>query len=100
MQKGYVHFVREIYTYCDNNIVEKALFPVFVNLWGEENHTSGKDLAVMTSGIVSRLLDKKILMKISKENIFETPYGLYKILPHENLIKHDFITDRKMKLLR
>jgi hypothetical protein len=101
MRKGYTHFVREIYTYCDKHINEKALFPVFVNFWdenGEAEHTSKKDLAILTSKIISRLLEKKVLIEIPKYERFHVPYGLYKILPHEDLMRSDELFEKRSKL--
>jgi len=102
MHKGYVHFIREIYTYCDKNVGEKALFPVFVNFWdenGDVEYVSRKNLAKLTSEIISRLLDKKVLMEIPKDNKSHNPYGLYKILPHENLMRYDEFVQKKSKLV-
>lgn len=103
MRKGYVHFVREIYSYCDSNVGERALFPVFANLWNENEdatYITQKDLAVLTSQIISKLLEKKALMKIPRDENFHTPYGLYKILPHENLRRYDDFAEKKMKLIK
>jgi len=101
MEKNYVHFVKQIYTYCDNYQGEKVLFPAFTNLWNEEDwNINKKDLAVLTSRIISRLLNTGILMSTPKENRFETPYGLYEILPHVNLMKYNDLIERKMNLLR
>jgi len=103
MRKGYVHFVRGIYTYCDKHVGEKALFPVFANFWdenGEVEHVSRRDLAILTSKIISRLLDKNILMEIPKDDRSQNSYGLYEILSHETLVRHDDIDEKRMKLLR
>jgi len=99
MEKSYIHFVREIYTYCDNNIEDKALFPAFVGLWDDNEHKSKKDLAVMTSKIISRLLWKKIIIETAQKSGAENGYGLYRILPHENLVEHNDMSERRMRLL-
>jgi hypothetical protein len=102
MRKEYIHFVREIYSYCDRHIGEEALFPVFVNLWhenGEESYIAKKDLAVFTSNIISHLLDKKVLSVIHSNTSPKDAYGFYKILPHEDLMRYNPLIDKKMKLL-
>jgi hypothetical protein len=101
MRKGYVHFVRGIYTYCDKHVGEKALFPVFTNFWdenGEAEHVSRRDLAILTSKIICKLLERKVFVEIPKDTKFHTPYGLYKILPHENLMRYDELFEKKSQL--
>lgn len=103
MRKSYVHFVREIYTYCDNNVKERVLFPAFMNLWDEngyDNYITKRDLAVLTSTIISRLLKKGILRVVHSSTSPKDAYGLYKILPHENLMKYTDLAEKKMKLLK
>jgi len=124
---NYKHFEKNIHTYCDNNIGEDVLFPAFVILWDESNYISKKDLVVITSKIISDLLERRILIRVfqkegAKErpkelswryntdeygnyfdippkNGFENGYGLYRIQPHEDLIEYSDIIKRKMKLL-
>lgn len=110
MHKGYVHFVREIYSYCDRNVGEEVLFPAFVNLWhenGEDTHITKKDLSVLTSNIISHLLNKnkkkkrqKILSAIHSITNPQDAYGFYKILPHEDLMRSNYLIEKKMKLLK
>jgi hypothetical protein len=104
MHSGYFHFVKEVYSYCDNNIGQKILFPAFTNLWdenGEENtHISKKDLAIIASKIVTRLLERKILNVIPKDGKSYNPYGFYKILEHKNLMHYTDLTEKKMKTLK
>jgi len=110
MRKDYIHFVREIYSYCDENIGEKVLFPAFMNLWdenGEASYISRKDLAVLTSKIISRLLNKdkkkkreKILRVIHSNYKLHDAYGFYKIRSHKNLMHYTDLTEKKMKLLK
>jgi len=100
MEKGYIHFVKEIYTYCDNHSEEKVLFPAFVNLWDDNEHINKKDLVVITSNILFGLLNKNIIIETAQKSGAENGYGLYKILPHENLVIHDDISEKRMKLLR
>lgn len=119
---SYKHFEKNIHTYCDNSIGEDILFPAFVNLWDEDDHMAKKDLVVLASKIIADLLEKKILIRIFQrdyiddevfrddefgeyveippKNGFENGYGLYKIQPHEDLIKYSNVIKRKMKLLR
>lgn len=101
-KKDYIHFVREIYSYCDKNIGEKALFPVFTNLWnenGEYNPITKKDLAVLTSKIILRLLKRKVLKEIPKDEKSQNPYGLYKISFHKNLMRYDEFAQKESKLV-
>jgi hypothetical protein len=100
MQEGYYHFVKEIYIYCDENIGQNALLPVFVNLWEEECKIDKKDLTAITSQIANRLMKNGILEEIPKYGGFHVPYGLYKILPHENLMRQDDIAQKRTKLFK
>lgn len=100
MQKEYFHFVKEVYTYCDENIGEKALLPVFVNLWDEEFKIDKKYLTAITSQTVYRLMKNGILEEIPKYERFHVPYGLYKILPHENLMRQDDTAQKRTKLFK
>ena len=85
MDQNYIKFVREIYSFCDENIGEKILFPFFMNLWPEIDCTiEKKDLAFHTSKIVSRLISKRILKEIPKS--FDNAHGMYEILKHEKFI--------------
>jgi hypothetical protein len=80
-------FKREIYEYCDNNVRKRILFTGFTFLWalsGKERITP-KDLALLTSEIINSLVKEKILIEVPKK--FESVYGMYKILPHEILMK-------------
>jgi hypothetical protein len=101
MQKGYYHFVREVYSYCDENRGEKALLPVFVNLWEEEFKIDKKDLTAMTSRIINRLVKKEVLIEIPKYGGFHVPYGLYEILNYEeNLTRQDDLSQKRTKLFK
>ncbi len=84
MNKNYIKFVKNIYSYCDENIGEKILFPFFMYFWPEIDCTVEKrDLAFYTSKIVSRLILKGALKEISKS--FDNVYGMYEILENEPL---------------
>ena len=86
MNKSYIKFVREIYSYCDNHIGEEVLFPFFVNCLSEiECVIEKRDLVSYTSEIASKLILKNVLKEVPKK--FENFYGMYKVLPHERLIK-------------
>ena len=85
MDKNYIEFARKIYSYCDNHVGERILFPFFMNCWPEEMTIEKKDLARYTSKIVNRLILKNILKEIPKD--FDNLYGMYKVLEHEKLIK-------------
>lgn len=100
MEKNYTNFKRDIDFYCDTHLGEEVLFTAFVDLWNGNGYISKKDLVVITSKNILELLKEDVLTEVEQTNGFQSGYGLYKILPHENLIKHDFITDRKMKLLK
>ena len=54
----------------------------------------------MTSQIAYRLMNKGILEEIPKYGGFHVPYGLYKILPHENLMRQDDIAQKRTKLFK
>jgi hypothetical protein len=102
MLNGYAHFVREIYTYCDKHVDEKALFPVFVNFWdenGDSEYISKRDLTKLTSKIISKLLEKNVLLEIPKDIKSHNPYGLYKILPHKDLMRYDEFAQKRSKLV-
>ncbi len=96
--KEHYSFVRNIYNYCDENIGEKILFPVFVNLWPENYCSiSKKDLTEITSKLIKKLMNReeKILKDISNKKNFENVYGLYEILPHKELVRKNEVSDRK-----
>ena len=81
MNKNYIKFVRGIYSYCDENVGEKVLFPFFMNYWPEiDCKIQKKDLAFLTSKIANRLVSRKVLKEVEKD--FENVYGMYKILRH------------------
>ena len=83
MNKNYIKFVREIYSYCDENIGERILFPFFMNCWPESDYTIQKrDLASLTSKIVNRLISEKVLKEVKKN--FDNVYGMYEILRDKN----------------
>lgn len=79
-------FKKEIYKYCDKNVGGSCLFLGFTHLWfSKKEKITPKDLAFLTSKIINDLIGKKVLVEIPKK--FENVYGMYKILPHEKLIK-------------
>lgn len=85
MNEDYIKFVRKIYSFCDDNIGEKVLFPFFMNCWSEIDCTiEKKDLAVHTSKIVSKLISENILKEVPKN--FYNAHGMYEVLKHEKLI--------------
>ena len=95
---NYTGFVKEIYSYCDLNQCREVLFPVFMNLMQEnDNNITRNDLAVLTSKIVHKLIEKNVLRDVPNE--FENVYGTYRILEHKNLVRHGGFIDKKMKLL-
>jgi len=99
MRKEYINFIKNIYSYCDNNIEEEMLFPAFLNLWRENEESSyitKKDLAVLTSNIISHLLNKNVLSVIHSDTSSEDAYGFYKILSHENLVRNNSIVNKKI----
>ena len=97
-------FKEEIYFYCDCNNESEALFPAFVNLWpentGEKRCLSGKDLAILTSSILNGLVEKGVLELMPNYEESHSPYPLYKIKAHENLMKYDAVTEKKMELIK
>jgi hypothetical protein len=121
MQKNYSTFEKNIHTYCDNNELENVLFPAFVNLWDEDFPIEKKDLVIVTSNIINNLLKKGILQRVFQgydidcevfrkdefgeyveipyKDCFEDGYGLFKVMPHEDLVKYSDVIKRKMKLL-
>jgi hypothetical protein len=111
MRKGYAEyskkiekFKEEIYFYCDYNVSSNVLFPAFVNLWpensGQNVSLSKKDLAIITSKILWELVNKGILIEMPKDDKSHNPYGLYKILPHENMMKYNPFIEKKMELIK
>jgi hypothetical protein len=101
-------FKEAIYFYCDYNIGSNVLFPAFVNLWpensGQNVSLSKKDLAIITSSILYGLEKREdndgFLFEIPKDEESHNPYALYKILPHENLMKYNPFIEKKMELIR
>jgi len=95
MHEDILGFVRKIYNFCDEHFNEKFLFPLFVNFYPENKEYNKKDLTEFTSKIVFRLIKKGVLEEVSRDSNFHTPYGLYKILEHENLTfkKETFLKD-------
>jgi|WetSurMetagenome_2_1015567.scaffolds.fasta_scaffold1080068_1 hypothetical protein len=124
---NYKHFEKNIHTYCDSNIGQEILFPAFVNLWDTDVHIDKKYLAIMTSKIISNLLERRILIRVFQKegaeerpnelswryktdeygnyfeippkNCFEDGYGLYRVQPHEDLVNYSDVIKRKMKML-
>ncbi|MGY4884519.1 MAG: hypothetical protein ACP5NZ_02985 [Nanobdellota archaeon] len=96
-------FKKEIYFYCDYNINSEVLFPAFVNLWpenvGQNRCLSGKDLAIVTSDILQELVDKGVLIVISKDERSHNPYALYKIQEHKNLMKYNPFIEKKIEII-
>jgi len=87
MNKSYIKFVREIYSYCDNHIGKEVLFPFFMHCWPEiDCEIEKRDLAFHTSKIVGRLVLKGVLKEIPKS--FDNVYGMYAVLEHKKLIKN------------
>ena len=77
-------FEKKIYSYCDENVGEKFLFPIFVNFWPEENCLiRKKNLAMITSEIIENLINKNVLKEIPVE--FGNGYGFYEVLKHRRL---------------
>ncbi len=84
-------FRENIYSYCDNNIKEEVLSTVFNNLWIQSiQEISPKNLEILTSRIINDLVKEGVLREIPKpSNFIDIPYGMYKVLPHNGLIKDD-----------
>jgi hypothetical protein len=75
-------FRKNIYEYCQENVGEEILFTGFEYLWPRQNSDmSPRDLAKLTSQILSGLIKEKIIIEVPKK--VESVYGMYKILPHE-----------------
>lgn len=92
-------FVNEIYNYCDENIGEKGLFSLFINLWNEEKFIIKKDLIGITEKIINDLIKEGVLIEIEKPEELESPYGYYEIKPHSDLVKNNGYIRKKMKML-
>jgi hypothetical protein len=99
MDNKYSEFEREIYSYCDANSGKKILFPAFMNLWNGENYICKKDLAVLTSKIISDLEGVRVLVEVRKPKRLESPYGYYRVKPHKELIKSNNHIKRKFNWL-
>ena len=60
-----------------------------------EKQIDQKNLAILTSRIVGDLIDRSVLTEVKnyrkdfEDNPFESVYGFYRILRHENLIRDD-----------
>jgi hypothetical protein len=52
MREENPRFVNGIYRYCDENVGNKVLFSLFINLWNEDKFIIKKDLI----GITEKLL--------------------------------------------
>jgi len=79
IQEKYNLFKNKISDYCKNNVGEKVLFPLFVNLSPKlEMKITPKNLTILTSKIINELIQEKRLKEIPKK--FENVYGMYKIL--------------------
>lgn len=97
---------KEIYDYCDMNQPTKPkekvliLFPAFVDYAGgfRNGHISKRDLVFLVSKVLDNLIDKNVL-EISREKEKDNGYAFYKILRHENLVEHNSLIEKKMKLL-
>lgn len=96
-------FKEEIYFYCDYNINSEVLFPAFVNLWpeniGQNRSLSGKDLAIIASDILRRLVDKGVLIVIPKGEGFHNPYTLYKVQEHDSLMEYNRFFQKKIEII-
>ncbi len=105
MEDNYVNFFlnykkiqKEIYDFCDMNKGKVALFPAFVNCVERDVEISRRDLSFLVSNILDDLIDKNVL-EISRECNSDTVYAFYKILKHEDLVKHNAFIEKKMKML-
>jgi len=79
-------FEKKGYSYCDENVGDKSLFPFFMDFWPHEDYLIRKrNLAVITSKIVENLINKKVLKEIPVE--FGNGYGFYEVLKHRRLIQ-------------
>ncbi|MFH1503240.1 MAG: hypothetical protein ABIE36_01125 [Candidatus Diapherotrites archaeon] len=99
MHKNNSYFEKEIYRYCDENVGEKVLSSVFINLWHEEESIIKKDLMGLTEKIINNLIKNEVLIEIEKPEELESHYGYYEIRPHKNLIKNKGYMKKKLKLL-
>lgn len=105
MREDNSHFVNEICRYCDENVGEKALFSVFINLWDENkflNEDKGihkKNLIGLTEKIINDLIKKDILIEIRKPEKLDSFYGYYEIKPHADLVKNNGYLKKKLKYL-
>jgi len=90
MIDSFKEFEKRIYEYCDDNVRKRILFTRFTFLWPQlEQQITPKDLASLTSKIINSLIKKGVLKEVPKPKNSDVPYGMYKILPHERLIKDD-----------
>ncbi len=103
-EADYAGIKKEIFIYCDLNRGKISLFPAFVNLVEDKLSISRRDLVVLVSDVLDELCSKKIknenILEITQNSSSEgSGYAFYKILPHENLVKHNAFIEKKMKML-
>jgi hypothetical protein len=80
------YFEKKILSYCDENVGDKSLFLFYMNFWPEESyHLEKRKLAKISSKLVEKLINKKVLKEIPVK--FESGYGFYEVLKHRRLIQ-------------
>jgi hypothetical protein len=94
MRKRKDKFAKDIYEYCDSHIGDKVLSLVFSNFYPEEKLTEKRNksfVARYTSSIVRELVQEGVLKEVKKSSKFNNPYGMYKILKHEDLVDKNLL---------
>jgi len=118
----FLKFSMNVYTFCDESVGRRVLFPAFMNLWpSEECETieirssynsraykifdrtiSSRDLAVITSVVLRELIEDRIITEvdlpqpIKKVDLLVTYINIpnYSVYPCYEVLKHPRLADK------